>query len=178
MLSLIIDMRQLKKIRLEPLFKRGYFLLVINVWVCHMNRIFVAIDLRSNIEAILETAKDLARAYDSEIVLATVEKELPGAEGAEEGEVMDDLAESYGDDVHELHSLARSVESEGFNCRALILEGVAANQLVQAANDLNADLLILGNHGHSPLYDTLIGGTAPGVIQFAKQKVLLVPLEE
>lgn len=143
-----------------------------------MNRVFVAVDLRSNIEPILDTAKYLARAYDSELVLATVEPELPGTEGAEREEVMDDLAESYGDDVHELRMLARSVEAEGFNCRALLLEGVTANQLVQAANDMNADIFILGNHGHSPIYDTLIGGTAPSVIQFAKQKVLLVPLEE
>jgi len=143
-----------------------------------MNRIFVAIDLRSNIEPILDTAKHLATAYDSELVLATVEPELPGTEGAEQEEVMDDLTESYGDDVHELQLLAQSVEAEGFDCRAIILEGVTANQLVQAANDMNADLLVLGNHGHSPLYDILIGGTAPSVIQYAKQKVLLVPLDE
>lgn len=143
-----------------------------------MERIFVAVDLRSEFEPILEAAKCLTRAYDSELVLATVEPELPGTEGAKQTEVVDDLSESYGDDVHELHSLAQGVKAEGFNCRALLLEGVTANQLVQAANDMNADLLILGNHGHSPIYDALIGGTAPGVIQFAKQKVLLVPIED
>ena len=143
-----------------------------------MNIIFVAIDLRSNIDGILDAAKDLARAFDSELILAVVEKELPGAEGAGQGDVMDDLNESYGGDVHELHLLARSVEAEGFECRALILEGVTADQLVHAANEIEADLIVMGNHGHSPLYDTLIGGTAPGVIQYAKQKVLLVPVSE
>lgn len=143
-----------------------------------MNTIFVAIDLRSNVDSILDAAKDLARVYDSELILAVVEKELPGAEGAGQNDAIDDLNESYGEDVHELHSLARSVEAEGFECRALILEGVTADQLVHAANETGADLIVMGNHGHSPLYDTLIGGTAPGVIQFARQKVLLVPLGE
>lgn len=178
MLSLIIDVSQLKKASLESLSKVSVFFSIMNMWVYHMNRIFVAIDLSSNIEHLLDAAKDLAKVYDSELVLATVETELPGAEGGEENEVMDDLTESYGDDVHELQSLARSIAAEGFNCRALILEGIKANQLVHAADDINADLIVLGNHGHSPVYDALIGGTAPGVIQFAKQKVLLVPSEE
>jgi nucleotide-binding universal stress UspA family protein len=143
-----------------------------------MNTIFTAIDLSSNFESILDVAKDLARVYDTELILATVETELPGTEGAEEGEIMDELSESYGDDVHELHSLARNVAAEGIECRAIILEGVTASQLAHAANDMDADLIILGNHGHSPLYDTLIGGTAPGIIQLAKQKILLVPTEE
>jgi nucleotide-binding universal stress UspA family protein len=143
-----------------------------------MNTIFVAIDLRSNVDGILDSAKDLARAFDSELILAVVEKELPGAEGAGQDDVMDDLNESYGGDVHELHLLAQSIEAEGFECRALILEGVTADQLVHAANEIEADLIVMGNHGHSPLYDTLIGGTAPGVIQYAKQKVLLVPVGE
>jgi len=143
-----------------------------------MNTIFTAIDLSSNFESILDVAKDLARVYDAELILATVETELPGTEGAEGDEVLGELSESYGDDVHELHSLARNIAAEGIDCRAIILEGVTAIQLAHAANDMGADLIILGNHGHSLFYDTLIGGTAPGIIQIAKQKILLVPMEE
>ena len=143
-----------------------------------MNTIFAAVDLRSNVEGILEVAKDLAKVYDAELVLATVITELPGAEGSDEDKVIDELSESYGEDIHELHTLARNIAAEGINCRAIILEGVTAHQLSHAANEMEADLIIIGNRGHSPLYDTLIGGTAPGIIQFAKQKVLLVPVDD
>lgn len=143
-----------------------------------MNTIFTAVDLSSNFDSILDVAKDLAKVYDAELILATVETELPGTEGAEEDEAVDELSESYGDDVHELHSLACNIAAEGVDCRAIILEGITASQLALAANDMDADIIILGNHGHSPLYDTLIGGTAPGIIQLAKQKILLVPTEE
>ncbi|MDX2463952.1 MAG: universal stress protein [Porticoccus sp.] len=146
-----------------------------------MNTIFVAVDLRSDVEGILDVAKDLAKTYDAELVLATVETELPGAEGVEEDEenkVVDELSKSYGKEIHELHTMARNISAEGINCRAIILEGVRAHQLSHAANEMDADLIILGNHGHSPLYDTLIGGTASGIIQFAKQKVLLVPVDD
>lgn len=141
-----------------------------------MKTVFAALDLNANVDNILETAKEMARIYDAELVLATVETELPGTEGAENGVVKKELSESYGNDLHELQVLAKAVGAEGLKCRALIIEGVTANQLVHAANDLQADLIVLGNHGRSPMYDTLIGGTVPGVIQLAKQKVLLVPL--
>jgi nucleotide-binding universal stress UspA family protein len=146
-----------------------------------MNTILAAIDLSSNVENILEVAKDFARVFGAELVLATVERELPGAEGiesSEEGDVTDELNESYGEDIHELHALARHISAEGIDCRAIILEGVTAHRLSLAANEMDADLIILGNHGHSPLYDALIGGTAHGMVQFAKQKILLVPVED
>jgi nucleotide-binding universal stress UspA family protein len=143
-----------------------------------MKTIFAAIDLDSDVENILDAAKELARVFDSELILATVEKELPGTEGAEDELVKDELTDAYGDDVHELHKRAKNVAAEGIDCRAVILEGTTAGQIVHAADELNADLIVIGNHGHSPIYDTLVGGAAPGVVHLAKQKVLLVPVED
>ena len=143
-----------------------------------MKIIFAAIDLGSNVENILDAAKELARVYDAELILATVEKELPGTEGADNDVVKDELTDAYGDDLHELQTLAKNVAAEGIDCRAVILEGTTASQVVHAADELNADLIVIGNQGHSPIYDTLIGGTAPGVVHLAKQKVLLVPVND
>tara|TARA_R110000822_G_scaffold59736_31_gene149181 strand:- start:6535 stop:6966 length:432 start_codon:yes stop_codon:yes gene_type:complete len=143
-----------------------------------MKTIFAAIDLGSNVENILDAAKELARTFDAELILATVEKELPGTEGAEDDLVKDELTEAYGEDVHELQVLADNIAAEGIDCRAVILEGTTALQIIHAANDLKADLIVIGNNGHSPIYDTLIGGAAPGVVHLAKQKVLLVPVND
>lgn len=143
-----------------------------------MKTIFAAIDLDSNVENILDAAKELARVFDSELILATVEKELPGTEGADDDLVKDELTDAYGDDLHELYTLAKNVAAEGIDCRAVLLEGITANQVVHAADELNADLIVIGNHGHSPIYDTLIGGAGPGVVHLAKQKVLLVPVSD
>ena len=143
-----------------------------------MKTIFAAIDLGSNVENILDAAKELARTFDAELILATVEKELPGTEGAEDDLVKDELTDAYGEDVHGLQVLADNIAAEGIDCRAIILEGTTALQIVNAANGLKADLIIIGNNGHSPIYDTLIGGAAPGVVHLAKQKVLLVPVND
>ncbi len=143
-----------------------------------MKTIFAAIDLNSNVDSILAAASDFARHYEAELILATVETELPGSEGAAEEEVEADIQAAYGDAVAQLQAMANDLVNQGVNCRALMLEGKAVDQLVQAADKLHADLIVIGNHGRSPFYDTLLGGTAPGVIHRAKQYVLLVPVSE
>ena len=141
-----------------------------------MKTIFVALDLNANVENILNTAKELARRYASQLILATVEKELPGTEGAVDERIKDEITEAYGDDVNELNALVRNISEDGIECRAFIMEGTTADQIVNAAEEMAADLIVLGNHGHNPIYDTLIGSAVPGVIRMAKQKVLLVPV--
>lgn len=143
-----------------------------------MKTILAAIDLDSNVANVLNAASDLARKYGAELVLATVETELPGMEGAADEEVKKEIEASYGDAVARLQNMASELSAQGINCRAVLLEGKAVDQLVQTADRLEADLIVLGNHGHSPFYDTLIGGTAPGVIHRARQKVLLVPVRQ
>lgn len=141
-----------------------------------MKTILAAIDLESDAENVLDAASDLARKYGAELVLATVETELPGMEGAADEEVEKEIEASYGDAIARLQNMARELSTQGINCRAVLLEGKAVDQLVQTADRLQVDLIVLGNHGHSPFYDTLIGGTAPGVVHRARQKVLLVPV--
>jgi len=141
-----------------------------------MKTIFAAIDLDSNVDNIIEATRDLARQYGAELILATVEPELPGMEGAPDEEVETEIEASYSGAITQLQNMASKLSAQGINCRAVLLEGKAVDQLVQTAERLNADLIVLGNRGHSPFYDTLIGGTAPGVIHRAKQKVLLVPV--
>jgi len=141
-----------------------------------MKIIFAAIDLDSNVDSIIETASDLAGQYGAELILATVETELPGMEGADPDELEAEITASYDSAITRLQNMASELSARGINCRSLLLEGKAVDQLVQTAERLKADLIVLGNRGHSPFYDTLIGGTAPGVIHRAKQKVLLVPV--
>lgn len=141
-----------------------------------MKTILAAIDLDSNSESVLDASIDLAMQYRAVLILATVETELPGMEGATDEELKKEMQLSYDEALIRLKNMADDLSAQGISCRAVMLEGKPIDQLIQAADRLCADLIVIGNHGHSPFYDTLIGGTAPGVIHRAKQKVLLVPV--
>jgi nucleotide-binding universal stress UspA family protein len=55
----------------------------------------------------------------------------------------------------------------------LALEGRPSEQLCFAA--LDAELLVLGSHGHGPIHDTLVGSTSQHVIRHATCPVVILP---
>jgi nucleotide-binding universal stress UspA family protein len=56
---------------------------------------------------------------------------------------------------------------------AEVVEGRAAQVLVEAARD--ADLLVLGSHGHDRVYRTVLGSVAQEVVEAAPCPVVVIP---
>ena len=56
---------------------------------------------------------------------------------------------------------------------AEVVEGRPADVLVRAARD--ADLLVLGSHGHTRVHHTVLGSTAQEVVESARCPVVVIP---
>jgi len=54
------------------------------------------------------------------------------------------------------------------------VEGFPAREITQQARKLRAKYIVMGSHGHSGLYDLLVGSTTSGVIKRAKCPVVVV----
>jgi nucleotide-binding universal stress UspA family protein len=54
-----------------------------------------------------------------------------------------------------------------------VVEGRAADVLCQAAQE--ADLLVLGSHGHDRVYHTVLGSTAQECVEHAECPVVVIP---
>ena len=141
-----------------------------------MNTIIAALDLNSGSQPVIEKAREMANALSAELVLATVESLISSAAGATENELQSEVSEEYSEDIHKIHELADNINNQGLNCRAIILEGNPADEIIHLGDKIDASLIVIGTHGHSVLYDTLIGSVTPGVIHHANRPVLLVPL--
>jgi len=63
----------------------------------------------------------------------------------------------------------------GVATETLTATGIPADEIVREASSSGADLIVLGSHGHTALYDLLVGGTAHGVLKKAACPVLVVP---
>jgi len=61
----------------------------------------------------------------------------------------------------------------GVTVAAEVVEGRAADVLVRAARD--ADLLVLGSHGHTRVHRTVLGSTAQEVVESAQCPVVVIP---
>jgi nucleotide-binding universal stress UspA family protein len=58
-----------------------------------------------------------------------------------------------------------------------VVEGAAAKGILKTADELGADLIVVGSHGQG-LFEGLLGSTGTKVIRLAKQPVLLLRTED
>jgi nucleotide-binding universal stress UspA family protein len=50
-----------------------------------------------------------------------------------------------------------------------------AEEILNQADELNADLIVMGTHGHGAMYNLLVGSVTKGVLKRSTRPVLLVP---
>ena len=63
----------------------------------------------------------------------------------------------------------------GLDATALLVEGAAAELIVEQAAKLDVDMIIVGSHGHGAMRQLLLGSVSEGVLHRSKCPVLVVP---
>ena len=66
-------------------------------------------------------------------------------------------------------------QSAGVAVDGRVVEGFAPEQIVKAANELDADLVVIGTHGRRGLAHALLGSVAERVVRTSLVPVLTVP---
>ncbi len=134
-----------------------------------VGRILVALDGSPRDPGVLRAADELATRFDAVLFLLRViliQPEAPAATPA------DELPTALTDALRELEVLA-----EGFpraRARAPFVEiGQPWRVIVEAAQRLEVDLIVVGSHGYSGI-DRLIGTTAARVANRSNRNVLVV----
>jgi universal stress protein A len=79
---------------------------------------------------------------------------------------------------HERDELARSMKRQlvaaGLRAEVDAREGDAATEILAAARDAKADLIVMGTHGRTGLARLVLGSVARNVLQHAPCSVLIV----
>jgi len=72
-----------------------------------------------------------------------------------------------------MNELAQDIKSEfGVNVECMIKTGSPSSQIIDAINEINANLVVMGTHGYSPLEELVIGSNALRVITKANCQVM------
>ena len=77
--------------------------------------------------------------------------------------------------VHQLEHLKAVLKSKGLVTDTILVNGHAATHIIEQARNLKADYIILGSHGHTALYDLLVGSTTHDVLVKSTCPVIVVP---
>ena len=76
---------------------------------------------------------------------------------------------------HQLEHLEDELTAQGFDVTSAFTDGLPATRILELAAKRKADLIVLGSHGHTALYELLLGGTTHLVLKKARCPVLVVP---
>jgi nucleotide-binding universal stress UspA family protein len=159
-----------------------------------MKRILVPIDFSDVTPPVIDLARQLAKAFGAEIHLVHV-KELtaaaaPGALGyglAGMPELapmagvpvpgFEPIPEAISEDEGQKSKLAKwkeEIAQEGITVSLCEPTGAVAEEILNQADELNADLIVMGTHGHGAMYNLLVGSATEGVLKHSTRPVLLV----
>ena len=140
-------------------------------------KILAAIDFSPVTERVLDVLRQMAATFPAEVRLVHVAPPDPAFVGYVAGPavVRDQVATELHASHQQLQELAEQLRAAGVNTTALQLQGATVATILAESERLPAELIVLGSHGRSAVYDLLVGSVTDGVVRAAKVPVLLVP---
>jgi nucleotide-binding universal stress UspA family protein len=140
-------------------------------------KILAAVDYSPVTEQVLQTLETIAAMSAAHVWLVHVAPPDPDFVGYETGPgvVRSQVAVEHHERHLKLQGLANRLRSAGVETTALLLQGRTIETILKEAGRLPASLIVLGSHGHSAVYDLLVGSVAEGVVRRSTIPVLLVP---
>jgi nucleotide-binding universal stress UspA family protein len=144
-----------------------------------MKTLLVPLDFSATSGNLLQTAASLAQSLGARlVVLHVLQPIVPTGDMM----MMPDMAQisamqkAAKEDAHaQLTQACEKVAAKGVAIEPELLDGPASTVILERARLLPADLVIMGSHGHTALYDLLLGSTSHAVLKKAPCPVMIVP---
>lgn len=144
-----------------------------------MKNLVVAIDDLHSTDRespIVQQAATLANAFGARVWLVHV---VPGTgrgsfdvpQGALRAQVSSELWEEHA----AMQALAGCLRQMGVDTKARLVEGPIAERLLEEAERVDAEVILLGFHRHSLIYRAVLGVTGERLISRSRRPILLVP---
>ncbi len=140
----------------------------------------VALDFSHSTTPVLQTVANLADKKKDKIWLIHVAEPNPAFIGYEAGPdvVRGQMAEEYKREHKEIQHQAGRLREDGYDATALLIQGPVVKTILGTAKKHEAGVIVMGSHGHSAVYQILVGSISEGVLHKARCPVLLVPPEK
>ncbi len=158
-----------------------------------MKTLLVAVDFSKGTDPVLKQASMLAKSLGAKLWVAHVTSDETQAMAYETSQYTSFAPEfvSMPGDVQlarnlsaeeikrehaQLQGISARLRDEGIDAQAILLKGEAAPTILEKAGDLDADMIILGSHGHGLLHKALLGSVSEAVMHKSPCNVLIVPV--
>lgn len=129
-----------------------------------IRQILVPTDYSAAAERALTCAVELAVRHDASVTLLN----------ASDAPVRDYYPGGFAADREAMERLVAAHRQEGVTINIIQRDGPAAEAILRAANDLEADLIVMGTHGRSGLGRAVLGSVTDRVVRSTEIPVLTV----
>ncbi len=143
-----------------------------------MKTIVVLVDFSSLSFKLMKQAHALAKAFGSHVILLHVVPLVPTTVdfGLVSPTVMEEPpAEAVRSDLEKLTEMRDSLAKFGVNATTSQFQGGAADDVLDEIKRMDADLIIVGSHGHGAFYELVVGSVTKNVLKHPPCPVLVVP---
>ena len=154
-----------------------------------MKKVLIAIDYNPTAQKIAETGYSLAKSMNAEITLLHVVADFTYYSSLDYSPIMGfDSFSTMGmvqtNTVAELEKAALEYlektkkHLDDASIKTLVRDGDSGDAIIEAANELKADVIVLGSHSRRGLDKILMGSVAEKVLRHSKTPLFVIPVSE
>lgn len=140
-------------------------------------KLLVAIDFSEITDLILQKAKEIALKSRAKVWLIHVVQPEPDYIGYDVGpeSERDFLAKKFHEKHRQLQNLAAELAGDGIQITPLLLQGPTVSTLLNEAEKLKVDMIVVGSHGHGTMFNILVGSVSKGLLKKTSIPILIIP---
>jgi nucleotide-binding universal stress UspA family protein len=142
-----------------------------------LKTIVAPVDFSGATDSVVAEAARLALAIEGRVVLLSIIQ--PPVITSEYAPLMENMAEitTAGEKAAAKHlsRLQDTLQQQSVPTETVQLNGAPIQHIIEQAKKFAADYIVMGSHGHTALYDLLVGSTTHGVLLRATCPVVIVP---
>jgi nucleotide-binding universal stress UspA family protein len=140
-------------------------------------KILVAVDFSEFTNQLVDKAESIALAVSAKVWLLHVADPDPEFVGYEVGPQSrrDVLAEKYQIEHKQLQGFADRYRNAGLETVALLVQGATVETILKKASKIDADIIVVGSHGHGAIHQLIVGSVSEGVIHRSDYPILVIP---
>jgi nucleotide-binding universal stress UspA family protein len=139
--------------------------------------ILLLIDFSEVTNALLEHGKSIGAKFGAKCWLIHVASPDPDFVGYDTGPqyIRDSRAEVLKEEHRKLLDYKKDFAEAGLDCEALLVQGPIMKTVDDEIEKLNIDLVVLGSHGRSMIYELLVGSVCEHLLKHAKVPLHIIP---
>ena len=145
-----------------------------------MKNILLTIDFNDKEKYLIQKGVEWAKHFKAKLWILHVADPEPEFVGFGVGPqyIRDAMAKELKKEHRMLFDYANEIKEQGVEAEGLLIKGGTTEMILEEADKLHIDMIIIGHHEHSIFYKLFFGSVAKAVVRKSNIPVLLIPLSD